>query len=1664
MSNYDILIKYTVGDKMALSIFEKRLVQSIIKDLNVNQYKRSKYLLLSFDGVKALIEEESFVPYRINYLNNDTVYRLLEDINNNPSFYYKINLTSIYENAFINRNNNFISTLLKNFPDLTTKCLFHNRDFRNKDKFINSASPDEILIILNSYRQNRNDYSLIFGVMDDDQKITLLISRLNDQDKAQFVDLIPYYDTSLEQILSSVKDHEVLKDILYNYICNREYSISETEQFTNFISHEELFEISLKYASEHKDNIPKYFNSFTISERLQLLDSMKNIGGVYQYEFIKKIISDSLDTEKNLLIYDQIKDIFARHNINNFSNLYGFDIKINDIVSTMSTDELLNLIKEIKHSSLREIIIKNDNVWTKKEIFSYLLETDIAFIYDKIMKNIDFSQYSDDVKDLFCSKEATIALAKYGNVGLLNLKLMNNSNAPIDEHYAKILSHFADDDFCYELLKQNPQTLALCLNLNPKPELMLYAKDQGYYPEYSTYYFLNNHPEFKEEWFNILKSFDPHNPNFNTVFSSLIMNTDEEVKDILFHKAAQSINITYNDFVSKFNALKKVNCEILSTFDYRLFGEKFNFLTMDKIEFIGAHRNISQTLCDLSDSKIETIKRIISYSSNINWIDLLDRALTNIDDYQALIDNLKGQTLSVDDIGLLTKALVQKNTLNIQSYQDLQNYNQLINNRIALFSKSDNINELKEAISLSVLGLDYTEFVRISEVYCSDLDNLNKYSKNEDLIKALTFIKKVSTCQDINVLREILANTPRMNLSNEFIVNFDSEIRREFAGLYNATLYHVNEKDKTNTLYFKEVKTDGDKTVVIEVPKGEGEAVSFYSPIGLDPNNQSEFSIMMTSLGAYSDHQEPDDYYSNWNVDMISSHGFCCSYLTNDNLGTARICHAVLGFTDFSLDSLLLSAPYDIGSNNANRSFNTSRATNTCYCTPRGMVDNTRHTHNEVVWERRNLGAGGSFKKEPSYVIFFCEDMASLSPEEKNIYQSTIKAAVQLGRGKPLPVVVIERAKIAKYQQQEIISDLRSLKDPYESGLLKKIITRSISNVVGNTYAPNINNLYFNETFQDFVTNQIQNYIISLMKSGNSQSAIQAINELNETMQHEMNNTVSHDVSSISIKLNNLSMNLQMILKLFENNKALNSPTVSNLISLIMNINDDNYTKRWNDYLSNHHNNDCYDYSSIRSNIIQAIQNNTLIDKIVELEQDNIYKDNTPYNNRHFANMFLYASLFYNTSSSYIYNIKLEEILDAIKFSQCSYMEGNDKKNTASALAKAETIMDSKGYNDEQKEKIKILILLQNEKNLTPERVDEIFKEHRIAKNPFYNTQDLEHAVNIMHDAMCLEHTRFITDGEIESRYFYDQSFYKFTKLAYQLQEGYAMIDLNEYIKDHPEIRTDILQAEKNQNPQTIIRNLRKKRFVAPEYSNNTFEDAFLSLDVPEKTDPLNLISVKMKAYGDLPPQISLLDFYKLVNKMPLYSYLKEQIAASQNLYLTTSAIHGATHANNVTLFATFIASSIGLTDHDIKTIIESSIYHDIGRIDDNNNKSHGRLGAIKYGTLVESPSDINKEEVQFLIEAHAARTFADVKEMLVAYHFPESDYERLLKMAAVIRDADALDRTRFRLNQKDNNLKTDYLCYDISKKMIEACQRLNYIIYEDFIKTKTESDNITLS
>lgn len=1638
---------------MALSFFERKLVEGIKKDIKHNKIDKVKIKLLSFDGVKELINITEFQA-NSKYLNQNVVYQLLGAIRSGEIYNYFNDDYKVLEyfslNMLKNKPFTFYKKCLAEYPIEIANYLFEAR-YKYKNKF-DSLSEDEIKKILQVFTgfgagfieyNSRGDF------------LVSLIKNLKDEDKIEYLGRLNFNGSYFyNEILKLITSHDSLLKGIYNCLRIPDFW-TKFENIENYVTNEELFEIAKEYIKRRDDLFSySFFKYFSLNQKLLLIDSLLQnssldlSNGSFDTLF-NEVIKEALKSH-DYFIYEKIYQLFKKNDKKYYSELNIEKSLLLPFLNSLNPDEFLEFYKKNNYKKLKDFIKEKKEYWLREPVFSYLVDTEPIFIFNCIKTYIKYGKLTPEEENMFFSKNVVEKLASTKGI-LLDGIIIRNS----------IEDYFKENGFCYKVLTQNQDAISFCLSVNPNPELLSFVFSKGWIPNEKTYKECKKNPNLKAVYIEQIKNLDTKNNAFSQILRELSAEADDELIKVLLEKVAIDLSMPYEAVFTKFKALKQVNREILSTFNYNLFSDRFSFLGMNKLERIGAHENTSNKLCQLTPPELDVIRRILTFSSTINWIDLLDRLLTNINAYNELINDIFNKELDNEELTLLTQIMIQSNHLNITRYEDLKNYNSLIDNKINRLIKDGyaNCDKVAEAISLSILGINYAEFYRIYQIYCSDLNNFCKVSKNEEIKQILTLINNVCSCKSYRTLKEIYENTPKIKVSPNFLINLDTEIRKEFAKLYNETFYKIKEQDKMQSIYYKEVIDENGKSKFEKSLENNGIPVSFYTPLGLGEKGQ-EFAIMMTSLGAYSEHEEPDDYYSNWNVDLINSHGFCCSYLTNDNLGTARICHACLGFTDFDPEALLLSAPYDICSSRVNKKFNTSREEDTQFCTPRGMVDNTRHTHNEVVWERRNLSLQEEFKKKPSYVVFFCKDFNNLDNEEALIYNSTIKAAIQLGKKEqPLPVIVIERTKIAAQQKNNLNNLLGELMANYKPGIAKEIITKFISNRVANTYCEEVQKKYFNYDYQMWLIQSIHLKILDLINGGNLEEGNALYQEVHEAILHEKE-LGNYDNSKVFItEENTFSTKMRFLRELKKDDSYL----FKNMLTILSEIGDNNL-KRWTSMSSDFDKNSS-EFMEVKYSLPElffSIISNKISLKLQELEADSIYKPNTPYDNRHIANMYLYALMIYENSSFFQCNLNM--LFDVIKYKQCSYMDGDSNKNYLSSASKAENIMKAKNYSQEEIDNIKLLIFLQDEKEITKEKVNKIIHDYNLSSVTLNDCQEIYNAISLIHDAGCLEHTRVITAGELSKSYFFNPDNFKFAKMSYQLQEAYASMDIRNYIKENPSLSGEITQLLKEKNPQEVIRNIRKNRIKKEEHKFNSFENAFLEIEVEEKTNPLNLLESKLKNYGTLPEQISITDFYSQVLNLPQYSYLIQKIASKEKLYLNESKIHGENHSNNVTLFATYIATLSNIQERDIKTIIEAAIYHDIGRVNDNFDYNHGTLGAVKYGAKISCPNDISVNEVKFLIEAHALSKVEDINLLFNRYQIPEKEQERLYQMATILRDADALDRTRFQLLNPTNNLKPEYLTHDISKKIIESCQRLNYIIYQDYVKSNQHQEEIRMT
>lgn len=134
---------------------------------------------------------------------------------------------------------------------------------------------------------------------------------------------------------------------------------------------------------------------------------------------------------------------------------------------------------------------------------------------------------------------------------------------------------------------------------------------------------------------------------------------------------------------------------------------------------------------------------------------------------------------------------------------------------------------------------------------------------------------------------------------------------------------------------------------------------------------------------------------------------------------------------------------------------------------------------------------------------------------------------------------------------------------------------------------------------------------------------------------------------------------------------------------------------------------------------------------------------------------------------------------------------------------------------------------------------------------------------------------------------------------------------------------------------------------------------------------------------------------------------------------------HDKLHTLRVLYNAACLCTLKNLSVDDTSTILNACLYHDIGRINDKEDSTHGKRSKIIFNQC----EDFN-EEVEFLIKYHCL----DDK---LGHDFieksPFSDKNKLTLMYNIIKDADALDRFRFGIR----NLNIDFIRLEESKKLM---------------------------
>ena len=178
---------------------------------------------------------------------------------------------------------------------------------------------------------------------------------------------------------------------------------------------------------------------------------------------------------------------------------------------------------------------------------------------------------------------------------------------------------------------------------------------------------------------------------------------------------------------------------------------------------------------------------------------------------------------------------------------------------------------------------------------------------------------------------------------------------------------------------------------------------------------------------------------------------------------------------------MLLQAPYDMYSNEANKNFdaiNGETGLPAKFMLPQEMIASTRHGHNEFTFERLNYDEKKEkLQKRTPECIIWLEEGKDKKDNEK--WRMTKKAASDIG----VPIVVINRERflISETEKlQEKLENFLNFKESNEKKInlsqsLTEIITKFQNNYTGNSFSEEtLKEKYFTPEQREDILNKIE--------------------------------------------------------------------------------------------------------------------------------------------------------------------------------------------------------------------------------------------------------------------------------------------------------------------------------------------------------------------------------------------------------------------------------------------------------------------------------------------------------------------------------------------------------------------------------------------------------------
>lgn len=188
--------------------------------------------------------------------------------------------------------------------------------------------------------------------------------------------------------------------------------------------------------------------------------------------------------------------------------------------------------------------------------------------------------------------------------------------------------------------------------------------------------------------------------------------------------------------------------------------------------------------------------------------------------------------------------------------------------------------------------------------------------------------------------------------------------------------------------------------------------------------------------------------------------------------------------------------------------------------------------------------------------------------------------------------------------------------------------------------------------------------------------------------------------------------------------------------------------------------------------------------------------------------------------------------------------------------------------------------------------------------------------------------------------------------------------------------------------------------------------------------------------------QMSLKEMLEMIKNHKYFDIFKEEMTSIDLEKIYKSETHGISHNERVAIFIMAICVLEEYTEDEVRIALNGAKYHDIGRVNDYEDDTHGLRSSELLDKINLNLSAEDKEILKCACIGHSIddefydEIITDIK-----------DSKKAVRALQTLKDADALDRVRLEFD----GLNPNYLRTKSSKKLIAAA----YELYENYYLIK---------